>query len=39
MLKKVNIENKLIRAFFKVSAIATAAAVIALAAIIVISNR
>ena len=24
MLKKVNIENKLIRAFFKVSAIATA---------------
>ncbi len=39
MLKKVNIESKLIRAFFKVSAIATAAAVIALAAIIVISNR
>lgn len=39
MLKKVKIENKLIRAFFKVSAIATAAAVIALAAIIVISNR
>ena len=39
MFKKVNIENKLIRAFFKVSAIATAAAVIALAAIIVISNR
>lgn len=39
MFKKVNIESKLIRAFFKVSAIATAAAVIALAAIIVISNR